>query len=548
MGEGKWRLSAEPSAWSRATTACAMLCGACSLVLETDPSQCETRDDCNAFPGTICIDNACVIPAPGTPGECRYHRDCRVLRGEQWICRPDDDVCVPLLSEHCDSVAGDYQNENAIFVGSLLQTKGEYVSTGLPVEYAIRVALEDFELANNGLPPAPGHSARRPLVLVACNAGDDPLAAARHLAEVVQVPAIIGASFSGTTIQVATEVTIPNDVLLISPSATSAAITQLQDDNLVWRTSPSDVWQALALQQLVGFVEADVRTATGIEQGESIRLGIANKGDSYGRGLALAVEEGLVFNGKSAEQNGDDYDRFDYGDPANPGSVAYEKTVEGLLELEPHVLLVLGTTEAVSEIMAPLEEGWTNTVYRPFYVFADGGIVEELWAYVGTNDELRRRILGTVPGTQNALFSTFRRTYTSKYGESPSPDVFGAAGGYDAVYLIGYAIASIGSAEVTGPNLVPGLARLAAGGKRVQVGFDAINDAFKAIAEGGPLDFDGASGPLDFDITTGEALSDFQIWCLPKDENGAATTARLSGWYMDAQTKQLTDRPATLCE
>ena len=54
------------------------------------------------------------------------------------------------------------------------------------------------------------------------------------------------------------------------------------------------------------------------------------------------------------------------------------------------------------------------------------------------------------------------------------------------------------------------------------IGAGALNGAFKEIAAGGPLDFEGASGPLDFDITTGEALSDLQVWCLPKDDSGAA--------------------------
>ena len=40
-------------------------------------------------------------------------------------------------------------------------------------------------------------------------------------------------------------------------------------------------------------------------------------------------------------------------------------------------------------------------------------------------------------------------------------------------------------------------------------------------------------------MTTGDAPSDIQIWCLPKDPGGKASSAQNSGLYFDASTGKL---------
>lgn len=66
--------------------------------------------------------------------------------------------------------------------------------------------------------------------------------AARTLIEKERVAAIIGSSSSGVIIPVAEEVTIPAGMLMISPGATSAYITDLPQDagkDFLFRTCPS---------------------------------------------------------------------------------------------------------------------------------------------------------------------------------------------------------------------------------------------------------------------------------------------------------------------
>src|SRR5262249_36490072 len=151
--------------------------------------------------------------------------------------------------------------------GTIFPLTGGDGSTGRPMRSSVDLAINDFKVNGNGILPEPGGTARRPLVAVHCDdhgESERALAAARHLPDVVGVPAIVGAAFSGITIDVATEVTIARGTLLLSPSATSAAITELADDGLVWRLSPSDTLQSKALVVLAARAETQLRKDLGL--------------------------------------------------------------------------------------------------------------------------------------------------------------------------------------------------------------------------------------------------------------------------------------------
>ena len=54
------------------------------------------------------------------------------------------------------------------------------------------------------------------------------------------VAAIMGADCSGVTGAIASNVAVPNGVVMISPSATSPGLTDLADNGFFFRTAPSD--------------------------------------------------------------------------------------------------------------------------------------------------------------------------------------------------------------------------------------------------------------------------------------------------------------------
>lgn len=506
-------------------------------------SPCASDADCRTV--NRCMSGVCQ---PFTP-ECTTNRQCLDAHtGEPYRCVPGQGICVPLTSTDCQTVLADNLDlveDEAIYIGALMPLIGADESTGLPMKNAMELARRDFRQLG-GLPAAGPGGRRRPLVVIACNDDADPVGAAQHLVNVAHVPAIVGAAFSGVTLNVANQVTLPGNTLLLSPSATSALITGLDDHDLVWRTSPSDALQALAVAGAVEISETRLRAAQGLMPADNITLAVVHKGDSYGAALADALFAPLVFNGQPANAQVNLFIRQNYGDPDDPPSVDYTSAVNLMLSRLPHLIIIIGTNEGVTQIFAAVEAGWPSGTPRPYYIFTDGGELPELLDLVTTNsdpDAVRARIMGSVPGTASTYnpFNLFKLQYSSTFTDGTNPQVFGAAGAYDAVYLLAYAAVALGTQPITGPNLATALTRLVPPGPKVIVGSATINQAFGALSANAMdhIDFDGASGPLDFDVLVGEAPSDIQLWCVVHGASPGEYVFDTTGRYYDASANMM---------
>ena len=103
---------------------------------------------------------------------------------------------------------------------------------------------------------------------------EDPyLAASLRLRSADGVVAIMGADCSGVTTAIANNVGIPNGVTMISPSATSPALTTIEDNGNFFRVVPSDARQ--------GQVLADVLKARGVDT-----VAVTYTNNDYGKGLS----------------------------------------------------------------------------------------------------------------------------------------------------------------------------------------------------------------------------------------------------------------------
>jgi branched-chain amino acid transport system substrate-binding protein len=290
--------------------------------------------------------------------------------------------------------------------------------------------------------------------------------------------------------------------------------------------------------------------ATVLKPGEKLKLAVVHKGDAYGTGLADALFSSIRYNDATAAANGANYQSIDYGNTDAPDAATkYANAVDAIVAYQPHVVIVIGTSEGVTQVFGPLENKWPSTVaYKPHYILTDGTQIPELWPIVGTDADRRKRIVGTVPGSTAPDFTKFQKDYRARISDGTTPDQYTAAA-YDAGYLLMYALAGIGDSFPSGPNMVLGLDRVVPPGTLIEVGAGQIGAAF-TILSGPPKDhinYQGASGPLDFDITTGEAESDIQIWCVQADASGKASAFVNSGCYYDAATKTLQNIDAAVC-
>jgi branched-chain amino acid transport system substrate-binding protein len=98
------------------------------------------------------------------------------------------------------------------------------------------------------------------------------------------VAAIMGADCSGVTGAIASNVAVPNGVVMISPSATSPGLTTLDDKGFFFRTAPSDARG--------GQILADI---TKDRKVKSVAITYTN--NDYGKGLADVYEAAVKAHG-----------------------------------------------------------------------------------------------------------------------------------------------------------------------------------------------------------------------------------------------------------
>lgn len=435
----------------------------------------------------------------GTTDACTKNSECQPL-GASMICGAAG-TCVDAFSPNCVSAAGPLGDDNSIMVGSIMPTIGMFTSIGLPIEHAHELGVLEI----NGAGGLPGG---RRLVLIKCDSGgstDQGQLAATHLVDTVGVPVIFGPAFSSIFIDVTTQVSARAGVMTISPSATSPAISGLDDDNLGWRTAASDVAQADAI--------ADLVSAYGFTQ--VIALG---KDDAYGLGLLDGVNAKL-----SSALLPDDYKTYTFADPggANPPDLAGLVTTALDAIPNPDAVVLLGTTE-IAEIARLFEISLSNTssVVTTRYIMADGGKADETVALTMADEDLIPRIEGTESNHKNgSLYNAFALRYEQRFGVPPG---IYAANAYDAIYLVAYAMATVPESQpLTGTEISAGMARLVGNETMRSIDVEAGPPDYNMarnhlVAEvANVIDFNGASGPLNFD-TNGEAPANVARWIVEK--------------------------------
>lgn len=145
-----------------------------------------------------------------------------------------------LLATTSLAVAGDTK------IGALMDATGPIASFMPPLQNAVNLAIDQIN-AQGGLLDG------KAVLVVGDTQGGAQTAvdAATKLVNVENVPVIMGAFMSGTTIAAANAVAIPAGVVMISPTATSPAITDLKDNDTMFRLVPSDNYQGSVLAKMV---------------------------------------------------------------------------------------------------------------------------------------------------------------------------------------------------------------------------------------------------------------------------------------------------------
>ena len=269
------------------------------------------------------------------------------------------------------------------------------------------------------------------------------------------VVAIVGGDCSGVTGAMLQNVARPNGVVMISPSATSPALSTAEDDGLFFRTAPSDARQ--------GAVIAGMLAERGITE-----IAVTYTNNDYGKGLADSLAAN--FGGTITTSI-----------PHEDGKADYSAEVADLASAGGEVLAVLGYLDQGGKgiIEAALDSGAYDT-----FVLGDGMIGASLPAAIGSDLDMS---FGTAPGTVGDAIDSFNASFSAAGYEGDGPF---RAESYDAAALIILAMQAAGSADRA--DIAANVLSVAnAPGTEIMPG--EIGKALEILANGGEVDYQGAS-------------------------------------------------------
>ena len=309
-------------------------------------------------------------------------------------------------------------------------------------------------------------------------------AAAERLITAEGVSAMVGADCSGVTTAILQNVALANGVVMISPSATSPALSTIEDDGLFFRTAPSDARQ--------GEVISDILNDKGISE-----VALTYTNNDYGKGLADSIQSNFEASGGSVT----------ISVPHEDGKGDYSAEVGSLASAGGEILIVAGYLDQGGKgiIEASLDTGAFDTFFLP-----DGMIGDSLPAAIG--DALNGS-MGTVPGTDSpgaAKFTEMAEAAGFKNGPFASES-------YDAAALIMLAMAKAGSSNSSDfKGEIMDLAN--APGMEIFPG--ELGKALEAIAAGEDIDYVGASA-VEL-VGAGESAGNYREILVDGGENTTA--------------------------
>lgn len=373
------------------------------------------------------------------------------------------------------------EHEGKVTIGGLLPLSGDLAVYGQTVQKGIQLAVKHLNAAGGPL--------GMQLKVTFRDSQTDPTAlrdSAEKLVNVDKVPAIVGPMIRS---DVATPVTAPNRVVIISPSNTPTWVTTLEDDDYTFRTTSSDAIQGKVLGELAW--EVGYKTAS-----------ILYINDPYGGGLAESTGEAFEkIGGKVLGMAA--YD---------PGAVAYKMQLKELAKGDPDVLVLIGYPESgIVIIRQALSAGLFDQ-----FLFPDGMKSEQILEEVG--GKYLEGMHGTGPGAaDNQSYRNYLAAYQEEYGEKPATAYTENA--YDGVAVIALAMQAAGAEAL---NADPGKAirdnlRKVANppGEKITASVENFRKALKLLSEGKEIDYEGAAGSIDFD-EHGDTVTPILIWKIEK--------------------------------
>ena len=341
-------------------------------------------------------------------------------------------------------------------IGTLLPQSGALAFLGPPEEAGVALAVQDINEADLGIT----------VEAVYRDSGDTTTDTATvSVTDLLSqdVSAIVGAASSGVSKTVIDQI-VAAGVVQFSPANTSPDFTTYDDDNLYWRTAPSDLLQGEVLGNLI----AEDGAAT---------LGMLVLNDAYGTGLAGALR--ATFEAAGGEVVAEEL--------FNEGDASFDAQVSALTAAAPDAIAVITFDQAKVVVPALVGAGYPGSQLY----FVDGNLANYSADFEAGLVEGAK---GTLPGLDIATLGNFQERLLEV---DPELTEFSySAESYDAVILLALAALAAGSTE--GADIAAKLQEVSGGSGDGEKATDFASAA-QIILDSGVVDYDGVSGPVTFD-------------------------------------------------
>ncbi len=297
-------------------------------------------------------------------------------------------------------------------------------------------------------------------------------AAAERLITSDNVAAIMGADCSGVTTAIANNVAVPNGVVMVSPSATSPALSTIEDKGFFFRTSPSDARQ--------GQVLTDILNERGITE-----VAVTYTNNDYGKGLDESFRNAFEASGGKVSMSAAHED----------GKADYSAEVGALAASGSEYLAVFGYIDQGGK---GIIQGSIDADAFSNFVMADGMVGESILEALGSDLD---GAIATLPGGASGAdaFMEYANSKGVKGDGAFVPE------SYDAAALIVLAMQAAGSAdrEAIQANMMS-----VANAPGEEVGPGELGNALQILADGGEVNYQGATN-VEFN-EVGEVLGTYK--------------------------------------
>jgi len=301
-------------------------------------------------------------------------------------------------------------------------------------------------------------------------------------------PTVCGPASSGVNLQVAQQVFVPHGMIGVSPSSTSPAVTDLDDDGLIFRTAPSDALQ--------GQVMADV-AANNLGDSTASIMYVNN---DYGQKLAEVFESSFVDAHSGSVQESIAFEKE---------QSSYSSPLSSAMNDSPSLLVVIGYPASGIQI------------FRDFY--AEYGNDTDIMVTDGLRDSTlpdevgndMTNVYGTAPLATGPGQEAFTSLYEDEYDRAPG--AFNAQA-YDAsaVCLLANAV----TGENDGQAIKENMAEVANPNDGMEVTPENLAEGMRAALNGDSVHYTGASSSVDFDENGDMTAVSYEYFTFNTDVEG----------------------------